>query len=95
MQEIKRSSTLVRKVGLCFFDGLKYLMLLYFKCMAFEIIVFLSINQKFFKKKNKTKNQKFLVNNTLIVHMEIESVINGEMIKFNEGFVLHASTVKR
>lgn len=93
MQEIKRSSTLVLKVGLCFVDGLKYLMLLYFKCMAFEIIVLLSINQKFFK---KTKNQKpFLVNNTLIVHMEIESVINGEMIKFNEGFVLHASTVKR
>lgn len=93
MQEIKRSSTLVLKVGLCFVDGLKYLMLLYFKCMAFEIIVLLSINQKFFKKK---QNQKpFLVNNTLIVHMEIESVINGEMIKFNEGFVLHASTVKR
>lgn len=92
MQEIKRSSTLVLKVGLCFVDGLKYLMLLYFKCMAFEIIV-LSINQKFLKKK---QNQKpFLVNNTLIVHMEIESVINGEMIKFNEGFVLHASTVKR
>lgn len=94
MQEIKRSSTLVLKVGLCFVDGLKYLMLLYFKCMAFEIIVLLSINQKFLKK--TTKNQKpFLVNNTLIVHMEIESVINGEMIKFNEGFVLHASTVKR
>lgn len=92
MQEIKRSSTLVLKVGLCFVDGLKYLMLLYFKCMAFEIIVLLSINQKFLKKK---KNQKpFLVNNTLIVHMEIESVINGELIKFNEGFVLHASTVK-
>lgn len=93
MQEIKRSSTLVLKVGLCFVDGLKYLMLLYFKCMAFEIIVLLSINQKFFKKKKK--NQKpFLVNNTLIVHMEIESVIKGEMIKFNECFVLHASTVK-
>lgn len=62
--------------------------------MAFEIIVLLSINQKFLK--NKKQNQKpFLVNNTLIVHMEIESVINGEMIKFNEGFVLHASTVKR
>lgn len=61
--------------------------------MAFEIIVLLSINQKFLKKK---QNQKpFLVNNTLIVHMEIESVINGEMIKFYEGFVLHASTVKR
>lgn len=87
MQEIKRSSTLELKVGLCFVDGLKCLMLLYFKCMAFEIIVLLSINQKFFKKK-KTKN-------TLIVHMVIESVINGEMIKFNEGFVLHASTVKR
>lgn len=94
MQEIKRSSTLVLKVGLCFVDGLKYLMLLYFKCMAFEIIVLLSINQKFLK--NKKQNQKpFLVNNTLIVHMEIEFVINGEMIKFNEGFVLHASTVKR
>lgn len=94
MQEIKRSSTLVLKVGLCFVDGLKYLMLLYFKCMAFEIIVLLSINKKFLKKPQK--NQKpFLVNNTLIVHMEIESVINGEMIKFNEGFVLHASTVKR
>lgn len=94
MQEIKRSSTLVLKVGLCFVDGLKYLMLLYSKCMAFEIIVLLSINQKFLKKQQK--NQKpFLVNNTLIVHMKIESVINGEMIKFNEGFVLHASTVKR
>lgn len=93
MQEIKRSSTLVLKVGLCFVDGLKYLMLLYFQCMAFEIIVLLSINQKFLKKKKTQKP--FLVNNTLIVHMEIESVINGEMIKFNEGFVLHASTVKR
>lgn len=62
--------------------------------MAFEIIVLLSINKKFLKKPQK--NQKpFLVNNTLIVHMEIESVINGEMIKFNEGFVLNASTVKR
>lgn len=61
-----RSSTL--KVGPCFVNAFKYLILLYFMCMAFEMIIWLSMNiyltrqPKTLKKRKEKENKKQLVN---------------------------------